>query len=97
MFMCIAHGYVSARFVKNIILSRMDYHEFRIRLGNRVKTIRMKKGISLLRMEEGEHAVSRRTCQEVEFSNQGVKVETLFRIANRLDVEVTEFFKFDKK
>lgn len=75
----------------------MDYHEFRIRLGNRVKTIRTKKGISLLQMEAGENPISRRTCQEVEFANQGVTIETLFRLAKRLDVDINEFFKFDRK
>ena len=72
----------------------MNYSEFRIRLGNRIKELRQEQGLSLLDMESGRYGVHRRTVQEAENNNQDIRMETLFKIARRLNVEIQDFLDF---
>lgn len=73
----------------------MDYEEFVKKLGRKIKEIRISKGITQEGMDEGDHAISHRTVQDIENGQSHPSVRSIFKIAKRLEVEPNSLFSFE--
>jgi transcriptional regulator with XRE-family HTH domain len=62
-------------------------------LGDRIREIRIKKGISLRDFEAYESGFEKSSLSKIEKGIHVPTVFTLYRIAEVLDVDVAEFFK----
>ncbi|MDI7208858.1 helix-turn-helix domain-containing protein [Leptospira santarosai] len=67
---------------------------FRKKLGNRIKTLRMEKGLTQEDMEEGTVGIPYRTFVEVERGNSNVTLNTLIKIAIQLGLKPKDLFDF---
>lgn len=76
---------------------KTPYDDFRLRVSHKVKALRVKKGLTQEQMEEGPKGISYKTVQTVENEQREVYLSTLYRIADRLDVDIRELFKFPRK
>lgn len=70
----------------------VDSDEFRIKLGKRIKKLRLAAGLTQEDMDEGDFAVHFRTIQEIENGRTNANVNTLFRISKRLKVKPKDLF-----
>lgn len=77
------------------IISCVKYEDFIKKLGLNIKKIRESQGLTQEDMDEGEFAVSYRTVQDIESGRSHASVRSLFKIAERLNVKVTELFDFE--
>lgn len=59
-------------------------------IGQRIKRIRIEKGFTQENLEEGEDGISYRTVQNIESGKSSPTLNTLYRIAKKLNVTVTE-------
>ena len=73
---------------------KTPYDDFRLRLSHRIKALRQSKGITQEQMEEGPKGISYKTVQTVENEQREVYLSTLYRIADRLGVDIKELFRF---
>lgn len=62
-------------------------------IGQRVREIREKKGISLKEFETYENSIERGNLSEIENGNTLPSVFTLYKIAQILGVKVSDFVK----
>lgn len=62
-------------------------------IGQRIREIREKKGISLKEFETYENSVERGNLSEIENGNTLASVFTLYKIAQILGVKVSDFIK----
>ncbi|MBK8397014.1 MAG: helix-turn-helix transcriptional regulator [Leptospiraceae bacterium] len=59
-------------------------------IGQRIKRIRIEKGFTQEGLEEGDDGISYRTIQNIESGKSSPTLNTLYRIAKKLNVTVTE-------
>lgn len=71
----------------------MKKNDFAIRLGSRIRELRKLKGISQLELVY-DMDMSMNTISGIELGKISPKVETLMKIANKLDINIAEFFEF---
>ena len=71
----------------------MNENEFAIRLGERIRELRKIKGISQLELAY-DMDMSMNTISGIELGKISPKIETLRKIASKLDVEMGELFNF---
>jgi transcriptional regulator with XRE-family HTH domain len=62
-------------------------------LGKRIRTLRIKKGLSLKHFEAKEDAIDRHALSDIEHGKKVPNLYTLLRIATVLDVPLEEFVK----
>jgi len=62
-------------------------------IGQRIREIREKKGISLKEFETYENSIERGNLSEIENGNTLASIFTLYRIAQILGVKVSDFIK----
>lgn len=62
-------------------------------MGNRIREIREKKGISLKEFESIDDSLDRSQLSKIETGQTAPNTYTLYRIAQVLGVEVADFFK----
>lgn len=62
-------------------------------IGQRIREIREKKGISLKEFETYENSIERGNLSEIENGNTLASVFTLYKIAQILGVKVADFIK----
>lgn len=60
-------------------------------LGSRIRTLRLKKGISLKHFEAKENSIDRHALSDIENGKKVPNVYTLFRISLILDLPLKEF------
>jgi transcriptional regulator with XRE-family HTH domain len=72
-----------------------SYEQFHEQVADRIKKIRIAKGKTQEAMEEGSFAINARTYQRIENRETDISLKNLYLISKQLDVEITEFFKFD--
>ncbi|TGK27535.1 XRE family transcriptional regulator [Leptospira gomenensis] len=65
----------------------MEYEEFIRKVGQKIKEIRVAKGITQEQMDEGEFAISYRTVQDIENGQSHPSVRSIFKISKRLKVK----------
>ncbi|WP_425270032.1 helix-turn-helix domain-containing protein [Leptospira congkakensis] len=73
----------------------MEYGEFVRKLGQRIKEIRISKGITQEAMEEGEYGISYRTVQDIENGQSHPSIRSIFKISKQLEVEPHKLMLFD--
>lgn len=71
----------------------MNKNDFAIRLGSRIRELRKLKGISQLELVY-DMDMSMNTISGIELGKISPKVETLMKIAKKLDIDIAEFFDF---
>lgn len=71
----------------------MKKDDFAIRLGSRIRELRKLKGISQLELVY-DMDMSMNTISGIELGKISPKVETLMKIANKLDIDIAEIFDF---
>ncbi len=71
----------------------MKENEFAIKLGERIRELRKIKGISQLELAY-DMDMSMNTISGIELGKISPKIETLRKIASKLDVEIGELFNF---
>ena len=71
----------------------MNENEFAIKLGERIRELRKIKGISQLELAY-DMDMSMNTISGIELGKISPKIETLRKIASKLDVEIGELFNF---
>ncbi|RHX83851.1 helix-turn-helix domain-containing protein [Leptospira stimsonii] len=64
----------------------MEYEEFILKIGQKIKEIRVSKGITQEQMDEGDYAISYRTVQDIESGRSHPSVRSIFKISKRLKV-----------
>jgi len=64
----------------------VEYEEFIRKLGQKIKEIRVSKGITQEAMDEGVYAISYRTVQDIENGQSHPSVRSIFKIAKQLKV-----------
>lgn len=62
-------------------------------IGQRIREIREKKGISLKEFETYENSIERGNLSEIENGNTLASVFTLYKIAQILGVKISDFIK----
>jgi transcriptional regulator with XRE-family HTH domain len=62
-----------------------------ISLGNRIRVLRLKKGISLKHFEAKENSIDRHALSDIENGKKVPNVYTLFKISVVLEVPLKEF------
>jgi len=72
----------------------MDFDEFRVKLGQRVKYLREKRGLNQEDLDEGEFPVSVTGLQQIEYGKVDPRLYTLWRIAWHLKVDIRELLRF---
>lgn len=72
----------------------MNKNDFAIRLGSRIRELRKLKGISQLELVY-DMDMSMNTISGIELGKISPKVETLMKIAKKLDIDIAEFFDFN--
>ncbi|TQE74535.1 helix-turn-helix domain-containing protein [Leptospira noguchii] len=65
----------------------MEYEEFIRKVGQKIKEIRVSKGITQEQMDEGDYAISYRTVQDIENGQSHPSVRSIFKISKRLKVK----------
>ncbi len=66
----------------------MEYEEFVVKVGMKVRELRLKRGVTQEEMDEGPFSVSYRTVQNIETGKfKDIKMASIFKIAKRLEVE----------
>ena len=65
----------------------MEYEEFIRKVGQKIKDIRVEKGITQEQMDEGDYAISYRTVQDIENGQSHPSVRSIFKISRRLKVK----------
>ncbi|UOG41772.1 helix-turn-helix domain-containing protein [Leptospira noguchii] len=65
----------------------MEYEEFIRKVGQKIKEIRVSKGITQEQMDEGGYAISYRTVQDIENGQSHPSVRSIFKISKRLKVK----------
>lgn len=68
-------------------------NDFAIRLGSRIRELRKLKGISQLELVY-DIDMSMNTLSGIELGKISPKIETLIKIANKLEIDISEFFNF---
>ncbi len=68
----------------------MEYEEFIEKLGKKIKEIRISQGITQESMEEGDNGISYRTVQDIENGQSHPSVRSLFKIAKRMNVTLSQ-------
>jgi len=68
------------------------YQEELIAFGNRLKAIRLKKGLSQLDLEI-ESGINRTEISKIENGIKNIEFVTIIRLADALNIGVIEFFK----
>lgn len=76
---------------KAIILLTRD--KLATEIGQRIREIREKKGISLKEFETFENSIERGNLSEIENGNSLPSVYTLYKIAQVLGVKISDFIK----
>ena len=71
----------------------MTETEFAIKLGERIRELRKIKGISQLELAY-DMDMSMNTISGIELGKISPKIETLRKIASKLDIEIAELFNF---
>ncbi len=69
------------------IISCVEYEEFIRKVGQKIKEIRVAKGITQEAMDEGDYAISYRTVQDIENGQSHPSVRSIFKISKRLKVK----------
>lgn len=72
----------------------MNYNDFCIKFGIRLKYYRLLKGLTQEQMAELLN-VDAHYISDIERGTRNITFKTLFRIADALDVEIYKLFKFD--
>ncbi|UOG30242.1 helix-turn-helix domain-containing protein [Leptospira noguchii] len=65
----------------------MEYEEFIRKVGQKIKEIRVSKGITQEAMDEGDYAISYQTVQDIENGQSHPSVRSIFKISKRLKVK----------
>lgn len=73
----------------------MTEDEFAVKLGNRIRALRKIKGVSQLELAYGMD-MSMNTISGIELGKISPKIDTLRKIAIKLDVDLTELFEFSQ-
>ncbi len=73
----------------------MTENEFAIKLGERIRELRKIKGISQLELAY-DMDMSMNTISGIELGKISPKIETLRKIASKLDIEIGELFNFSQ-
>jgi transcriptional regulator with XRE-family HTH domain len=60
-------------------------------LGHRIRTLRLKKGVSLKHFEAKEDSIDRHALSDIENGKKVPNVYTLFRISTILEIPFEEF------
>lgn len=71
----------------------MNDNDFAINLGNRIRELRKNKGISQLELAY-DMDMSMNTISGIELGKISPKIDTLKKIAKRLDIDIAELFDF---
>ena len=71
----------------------MNEDEFAIRLGNRIRELRKIKGVSQLELAY-DMDMSMNTISGIELGKTSPKIDTLKKIAEKLNVSMSELFEF---
>ena len=76
----------------------MDFVEFSIELGKKVKQIRGKQKLTQEDLDdETEWGIDTRTLQRIESGESNIRLETLFKLAMRLNVPPKKLLDFKIK
>ncbi len=73
----------------------MNDNDFAVNLGNRIRELRKNKGISQLELAY-DMDMSMNTVSGIELGKISPKIDTLKKIAQRLDIDIADFFDFGK-
>ena len=73
----------------------MTDDDFAIKLGNRIRELRKIKGVSQLELAY-DMDMSMNTISGIELGKISPKIETLRKIAEKLNVSMSELFEFSK-
>ena len=71
----------------------MEKEEFGQKLGERIRALREKKGISSRDFETYDESIDRHALSKIENGNTIPSAFTLYRIARVLDVSLSELFR----
>ncbi|HMY46371.1 MAG TPA: helix-turn-helix transcriptional regulator [Leptospiraceae bacterium] len=66
-----------------------------LKLGQRIRKLREKQGLTQEAMNEGIDPPSVTAVQQAEYGNKDLRVSTLLKIANRLNVRMKDLFDFE--
>lgn len=79
-------------------MGKLTREKFLKRLGNRVRELRIEKGLTQEDFDDGtDYAVTSRGIQEIEYGHKDVRAFTLHKIATRLGVEIGDLFDRGRK
>lgn len=73
----------------------MSYNLFHEKVVERIKQIRLAKGLSQENIEDGIYSINVRTYQRIENMETDITLKNLYLISKRLDVDIKEFFNFE--
>lgn len=76
--------------------SGVEYDEYIKKLGKKIKDIRVSKEITQEGMEEDNSGISYRTVQDIENGQSNPSVKSIFKIARRLDIELSDLMSLNK-
>ena len=76
-------------------MNAMTDDDFAIKLGNRIRELRKIKGVSQLELAY-DMDMSMNTISGIELGKISPKIETLRKIAEKLNVSMSELFEFSK-
>jgi transcriptional regulator with XRE-family HTH domain len=71
----------------------LEKDEFAIKLGERIRKLREKKGISVRDFETYDNSMDRHALSKIENGHTIPSAFTLYRISKVIGVSVSEFFK----
>lgn len=81
----------------NIKTSGEDFDNFLIEIGKKLKTCRNAKGYTSYEQFAFEHNIGRAQYGKYERGTEDMRLSTLFRVLNELDISWDEFFKDFKR
>lgn len=74
----------------------MEYDEYIKKLGKKIKDIRVSKEITQEGMEDGNGGISYRTVQDIENGQSNPSVKSIFKIARKLEIELSDLMSLNK-
>lgn len=72
-----------------------DFESFVKKVGNKIREVRVSKGITQQQMAHGDHGISHRTVQDIESGRSPASLRSLFLISSRLSVKPAELLDID--
>lgn len=75
-------------------MKKDEFEKYLIKLGERIKELRLQKGLRQEDMDDGPYAVSVSGYQNAEYGIKDLQLSTLYKISKRLGVNMGDLFDF---